>query len=140
MRSIFLFLLLFVIVHCTAGDKLMGSGSRLNGTWVPVKQEMGGKPLPKVVYEHQQMVISDTNYTLTAESVDKGALKFNGNKMDIYGRDGVNAGKHFTALYNYAHDQLTICYNLAGTEYPDSFSTKGKPLYFLSVFEKTATK
>ena len=29
--------------------------------------------------------------------------------MDIYGREGVNAGKHFTAIYKMESDQLTIC-------------------------------
>jgi hypothetical protein len=46
-------------------------------------------------------VIIDSNYTLTAESVDKGIVKYgSGDKMDIYGKEGVNMGKHFTAIIN----------------------------------------
>jgi uncharacterized protein (TIGR03067 family) len=109
---------------------------KLNGTWVPVTQEMGGTALPNAAFEKQTLVISDSNYTLTAESVDKGVVRCSDDKMDIYGKDGVNAGKHFTAIYKIENGQLTICYNLAGDNYPKTFETKGQPMYFLSVFKK----
>jgi hypothetical protein len=48
----------------------------------------------------------------------------------------VNTGKHFTAIYKYENEELTICYNLAGDSYPQSFDSKGKPMYFLAVFKK----
>ncbi len=56
--------------------------------------------------------------------------------MDIYGKEGVNTGKHFTAIYKIENGQLTICYNLLGNIYPEAFETKGKPMYFLSLFKK----
>ena len=56
--------------------------------------------------------------------------------MDIYGKEGVNAGKHFTSLYKFENEELTVCYNLTGTAYPEEFDTKGKPMYFLSVFRR----
>ena len=96
-----------------------------------------GKELPKVVYEKQKLVIVDSNYVFSAESVDKGVVKYrDGDKMDIYGKEGVNTGKHFTAIYKFENEQLTICYNLAGDSYPDGFETKSKPTLFLSVFTK----
>ena len=117
--------------------KTTGQDNKLNGTWIPVKQEIGGKELPKVVYEKQKLVIVDSNYILSAESVDKGVVKYgDGDKMDIYGKEGVNTGKHFTAIYKFENEQLTICYNLAGDSYPDGFETKSKPTLFLSVFTK----
>ncbi len=60
--------------------------------------------------------------------------------MDIYGKEGVNAGKHFTAIYKYDNEQLTICYNLSGDSYPKTFETKSKSRLFLSVFKKGLTK
>ncbi len=72
--------------------------------------------------------------TVTAESIDKGIVKYKGNKMDIYGKNSVNAGKHFTGIYNLHNEQLTICYDLSGTAYPETLETKGKPMYFVSVF------
>src|ERR1700743_849818 len=63
--------------------------TQLDGTWLAQKQEMGGKALPATAFAGQKLVIKDTNYTVMAESIDKGAVKVNGNQMDIYGRDGV---------------------------------------------------
>ena len=112
------------------------TSNKLNGSWVPVAQEMGGTALPKTAFATQKLLISDSAYTFTAESVDKGVVKYTGNKMDIYGKEGVNTGKHFTALFKYENEQLTICYNLKGDGYPEAFDTRGKPMYFLSVFRK----
>lgn len=112
---------------------------QLNGTWVPVKQEIGGTSLPQGALQ-QKLIIDGNNYTVIAESTDKGIIELSdGNKMDIYSKDGVNAGKHFTAIYKHEGNQLTICYNLAGDSYPQAYDTNGKPAFFLSVFEK-ATK
>ncbi len=119
----------------TKGVTTTASG-QLNGTWVPTKQEIGGKALPKAVFETQKLIISDSNYTVMAESIDKGIVYYNGDKMDIYGRDGVNKGKHFTAIYKLENGELTVCYNLIGTIYPTAFDTQGKPMYFMSVFKK----
>jgi uncharacterized protein (TIGR03067 family) len=108
----------------------------LTGTWIPVKQEINGVAMPKAVFENQKLVLTDSTYTFSAESVDKGIVKYNGDKMDIYGKEGVNTGKHFAAIYKLENDELTICYNLSGDSYPESFETKGKPKFFLSVFKK----
>jgi uncharacterized protein (TIGR03067 family) len=114
--------------------------SILDGTWVPIKQELGGKLLPKAIYAKQKLILSDSTYTFTAESIDKGVVWHRDDKMDIYGKEGVNAGKHFTAIYRYDNEQLSICYNLLGDSYPESFETKSKPTLFLSVFTKEMAK
>jgi uncharacterized protein (TIGR03067 family) len=110
----------------------------LNGTWQPLKQEIGGKPLPNSVFDCQKLIINDSLYTVIAESVDKGVVKYSEGKLDIYGRNGVNTGKHFTAIYKIENEQLVICYDLSGKAYPESFETKSKPFLFLSVFKKNA--
>jgi len=135
MRSITFISILIVSLSCAGTKSIMKSG-KLNGTWVPVKQEMGGSSLPNIAFEKQKLILNDSNYTVIAESVDKGVVRCNGDKMDIYGKDGANAGRHFTAIYKYENDQLTICYNLKGDSYPQSFETKGNPLFFLSLFKK----
>jgi len=114
--------------------------SILDGTWVPIKQELGGKLLPKAIYAKQKLILSDSAYTFTAESIDKGVVSHRDDKMDIYGKEGVNAGKHFTAIYKYDNEQLSICYNLLGDGYPGSFETKSKPTLFLSVFARETVK
>jgi uncharacterized protein (TIGR03067 family) len=107
---------------------------------VPVKQELNGTLLPVDAFKNQKLTINDSVYTYTAESIDKGIIKYQDNKMDIYGKEGVNTGKHFTAIYKLEDGQLTICYNLSGNNYPETFETKGQPAFFLSVFEKETVK
>jgi uncharacterized protein (TIGR03067 family) len=116
----------------TAADK----SNKFNGTWIPVQQEFGGASLPSSAFAKQKLIISDSNYTVMAESVDQGVVHFKDDKMDIYSKEGVNAGKHFTAIYKYENNQLTICYNLSGDSYPEAFETKSSPTLFLSVFKK----
>lgn len=136
MKYLAILLLICFIIGCATTKSTTFNASSLNGTWVPVKQEIGGTLLPKKVYENTKLILRDGTYTEIAESVDKGIVEYKGDKMDIYGKDGVNAGKHFTAIYKYEHGQLIICYNLAGDSYPESFETKSKPTLFLSVFKK----
>jgi hypothetical protein len=137
----------------------------LNGTWSPIRLEIGGNNLPGQSFVNQRLTIQDSVYTFVAESVDKGVVFMHDNKMDIYGRDGVNKGKHFTAIFKYEKakrkdglsrrqrgsekgsvgelvsggmpETLTICYNLKGDGYPKDLTTKGKPMYFLAVFVRT---
>lgn len=56
--------------------------------------------------------------------------------MDIYGKEGVNTGKHFMAIYKLEYGELSVCYKLKGDKYPEGYDTKASPLYFLSVFRK----
>jgi uncharacterized protein (TIGR03067 family) len=112
----------------------------LDGNWVPVKQEIGGTVLAATAFEKQKLVIEDSNYIFSAESVDKGIARYRDGKMDIYGREGVNTGKHFTAIYKLENDHLTICYNLSGDSYPEGFDTKGKRRFFLSEFARSSVK
>src|SRR6185295_18474915 len=94
---------------CAGTKNTTTEPNKLNGTWLPVKEEMGGTMLPDAAFAKQKLIISDSTYTVIAESVDKGVVKYTGDKMDIYGREGVNAGAHFTAIYKYENEQLTIC-------------------------------
>ena len=147
MKQLAILLFICLSIGCATTKNTKTNSSALNGTWIPVKQEIGGKELPTVAFAKQKLIISDSAYTFSAESVDKGIVKYSGDKMDIYGKEGVNAGKHFTAIYKYenlpaggAGGQLTICYNLMGDSYPEAFETKSKPVLFLSVFKKEVMK
>ena len=117
-------------------SRAQSTNNPINGTWIPISQTMNGKTFPAMVYASQKLIIDDSNYTVIAESIDRGVIIYTANKMDIYGKDGVNKGKHFTAIYKYEDKQLTICYNLLGDSYPELFDSKGKGLLFLSVFKK----
>ena len=140
MRLITFFSLVIVGLGCSSTQNIKMTPNELNGTWVPIKQELAGTELPVAVFQKQTLIMSGSTYTLSAESVDKGEVTYSSGAMDIYGKEGVNAGKHFTAIYKYENEQLTICYNLAGDSYPETFETKSKPTLFLSVFKKELIK
>ncbi|HLO79436.1 MAG TPA: TIGR03067 domain-containing protein [Chitinophagaceae bacterium] len=140
MRLLIPICLAIIICSCNASNKAGTKLNSLNGSWIPVKQEMGGIPLPTTAFEKQTLVIIDSSYVFTAESIDKGVIRYNSNKMDIYGKEGVNIGKHFTAIYKLENDQLTICYNLKGDSYPEAFDSKLNPLVFLSVYKKAQSR
>jgi uncharacterized protein (TIGR03067 family) len=136
MRHIILLILFSLTFGCATTKHTEIDLSILNGVWKPIKQEIGGKELPLSLFKNQKLTLIDSSYTLVAESIDKGVVKYNGGKMDIYGKEGVNSGKHFTAIYKIENEQLIICYNLLGDSYPTEFETKSKPTLFLSIFKK----
>jgi uncharacterized protein (TIGR03067 family) len=136
MKQLFILTCICLSIGCTTIKKSSTSSNVLNGTWMPIRQEIGGKELPAAVFQTQKLIISGTTYTFSAESVDKGILKYKKGKMDIYGKEGENTGKHFTAIYKLDNDQLTICYNLQGDSYPAEFETKSNPEFFISIFRK----
>ena len=49
--------------------------TKLQGTWLPVRQEMGGKILPPAAYQGQKLIMQDSLYRVIAESVDKGVVR-----------------------------------------------------------------
>jgi uncharacterized protein (TIGR03067 family) len=136
MRYITFISLLVFGLGCASTKNTAMKQDQLNGDWITTQQELGGTVMPKAVLEKQKLTIRDTTYTLISESADKGVLKYGGGKMDIYGKDGASAGKHIPAIYKFENGLLTICYNLSGSGYPESFETRGKPMYFLSVWKK----
>lgn len=88
------------------------------------------------MFEKYRLVINDSIYTYGGSDIDQGALKIWEGKMDIYGRKGVNEGKHFTAIYKLESGKLYICYNLSGQDYPRAYETTSAPNLFLSVYTK----
>lgn len=133
-------LLLICLALSCAAQKQKPIRFTLDGSWTPVKQEMGGKELPKEVYATQKLIMVDSNYTVKAESIDKGIVRYKNGKMDIYGHDGVNKGKHFKAIYKQEKGFLYICYNLAGDSYPKKYETTGNSMFFLSTFKREVKK
>ena len=137
MKSIILISSLIIVISYTGcNNSGQNKSSALKGTWIPVKQEIGGRSIPEETFRHQKLIIEDSTYIYQADSPDRGIVKYADNRMDIYGKEGVNSGKHFTAIYKCDSGKLVICYNLLGSEYPPAFDTSGKPLYFMAVFIK----
>ena len=136
MRQLITICSLVLLTACTATKKSTTMEPKLDGNWVPVKQEMGGKDLPAIYYQSQRLQILDSTYTVFAESVDKGQLQYKGGLMDIYGKEGVNSGKHFKARYKMEQEQLYIVYDITGRDYPPGFETASRPGLYMSVYRK----
>jgi uncharacterized protein (TIGR03067 family) len=136
MKQFVIYSFVGIAIACTAPKKATKNSGEMNGNWIPVKQEMGGRDLPAAAFENYKLVVQDSIYTYGRADIDQGAVYYKNGKLDIYGRSGVNAGKHYTAIYKIENSQLNICYNLAGDSYPESFETKSKPTLFLSVYKK----
>jgi hypothetical protein len=57
------------LIHST--KNATAQSNPLNGSWKPSKLEINGSTLPPETFEKQKLIISDSNYTFIAESVDK---------------------------------------------------------------------
>ena len=110
----------------------------LDGTWIPIEQEIGGAPLSKSIFQNQKLILRVGTYIVHAENVDKGTLEYQDGKMDIFEKEGPNKDKHITAIYKLENDTLTICYNLTGSDYPTEFESISRPYLFLSIFKRQA--
>lgn len=135
LQNVWIITLTTLLFSCGVTKNKLGDAN-LNGTWIPIRQEMAGQELPMSFFQTQKLIIQDSAYVLIAENIDKGTLNYENGKMDIYGEEGENIGNHFTALYKLEDNILTIVYNLTGGSYPEAFETQSKETLFLSVFRK----
>ena len=79
MRQVSLFSLLILCLGCNSSKHTTVKPALLNGVWVPIRQEIGGKSLPAAAFEKQKLIIDNKMYTVVAESVDKGEVNVDGN-------------------------------------------------------------
>jgi len=140
MKLLPILLLSCLAIACNTAKKTQTNSFELNGVWIPTKQEMNGKDFPETVYQNYKLTMADSTYVFGIGKEDLGIATYNKGKMDIYGKEGPNKGKHYTAIYKLENGILTICYNLAGDTYPAAFETKSKPTLFLTVYKKEGSK
>ena len=136
MKSLIVLFMVYFIFGCSSSQESASNSGDLNGGWLPIKQEMGGKEMPIESFEAERLAIVGKSFLFVAESADEGTVTYSNGKMDIYVEVGVNAGRHFMAIYKLEQNLLTICYDLKGGDYPASFDTSTNPNLFLSVFRK----
>lgn len=116
----------------------------IQGTWLPVKAELAGKPmkdesLKKIV----SLKLENGKYVVTAESLDKGTYTMDAaakpKAIDITGAEGPNVGKKIPAIYELDGDTLRICYNLGGGTRPTEFKSPAGQLIFLVTYQRKKT-
>jgi uncharacterized protein (TIGR03067 family) len=110
----------------------------IEGTWTPVKAELGGQPLPDAVLKTISLKLHHGQYDVSvAGEPDKGTYAINSStkpkSMTITGTDGPNKGKTFPAIYELEGETLRICYDLSGKQLPAEFKTGiGTKLYLVT--------
>jgi uncharacterized protein (TIGR03067 family) len=115
---------------------------KLQGLWAPQTMTLGGNDLPEEIRKMITLEIKDKNYIVKAGGQnDEGTLTISTSAkpltMEITGTNGPNKGKTYRAIYKLDGDTLTICYDLAGKEYPKDFTSTKKSMQFLVVYQRS---
>jgi len=115
----------------------------LQGSWIPVKAELGAQPLPAEVLKKITLTLTNQNYevTIVGEQPDSGAWSVDTSSkpkgMTIVGTKGPNSGKTFPCIYDIKGDTFRICYDLSGAKRPTEFKTAaGTKLYLVTYNRK----
>ena len=114
----------------------------VQGTWLPVKAELAGQPLPDTVLKSISLKLDNGKYEVfAAGKPDRGTYTVDfttePKSMTIAGTEGPNNGKTFPAIYELKGDTLRICYDLSGAKRPAEFkSIAGTQLYLVTYNRK----
>ena len=117
-------------------------GKAIQGSWTPVKAELGGQPMADEVLKTISLKMTDGKYEVIAGGhPDNGTYTLDTStkpkSMTVTGTDGPNKGKTFPCIYELKGDTLRICYDLSGTKRPAEFkSVVGTKLYFVTYNRK----
>ena len=110
----------------------------LDGTWIPIKAELGGQKISEEGLKHMTLVLKGDSYTVEVNGVvDQGKIKLSPGArpqaMHVIGGEGPNKGRTLPAIYELNGDTLVICYNLSGESLPVEFRTEaGSQLYLVT--------
>jgi uncharacterized protein (TIGR03067 family) len=126
-----------IVTRAAAG----GEAKTIEGAWVPVAGELGGKPLPEEFLKSIRLVVTGDNYSVkVGEQTDKGTFKLHPTEspqgMDIIGTDGPNKGKTIKAIYELSDDSLKVCYALEGEKRPAEFKSTAENKFFLLTYKR----
>lgn len=115
----------------------------LQGTWIPVKAELGAKPLSEDVLKTIALTLTNHIYEVTVqgEQSDYGTWTIDPSAkpkgMTVVGTKGPNTGKTFPCIYEVKADTFRICYDLSGVKRPTEFKTAaGTKLYLVTYNRK----
>ena len=131
----------FVLAVTAFAGQSPHDGKDIQGTWLPIKAEVGGKPMGNDFLTNTVMKLDGGKYLVTvAGSPDKGDYTLDaGSKpktLDITGSEGPNAGKKIPCIYELKGNTLKICYGLDGSARPTEFKSPPGTKYFLVTYER----
>ncbi len=116
---------------------------RSQGYWIATSATLAGTPFPGAVTESMSLVLIGDRYeVMVGDKPDKGTcitdIEHSPQRMKITGTEGPNTGRSFLAICDFPSvDEMRICYDLAGREYPSVFdSTKENGLFLVKYSRK----
>ena len=123
---------LALLAFATGSTRLADDDAKaVQGTWLPTKAELSGKPMPVAVLKTIPLKLDNGNYVAyVGDEPDKGTYTLDTNSnpmsMTITGTEGPNSGRTFPAIYELRRDEhkgdtLVICYDLSGAKRPAEF-------------------
>ena len=133
-------LAVFFSPHAFAADP--PDAKAIEGSWTPIKAELGGQPLPDAVLKTISLKLADGKYeAMGGGHPDYGTYSLDAamqpKSMTVIGTNGPNQGKTFPCIYELKGDTLRICYDLSGAKRPAEFKTvAGTKLYLVTYHRK----
>jgi uncharacterized protein (TIGR03067 family) len=118
-----------------------GNAKAVQGTWIPTKAELGGRPMPDVVLKMTSLKMDKGKYEVfVGDEPDRGTYTLDSTStppgMTITGTDGPNAGKTYPAIYELNGDTLRICYDLSGEKRPTEFKSIANTKLYLVTYSR----
>lgn len=114
----------------------------LVGKWTIEKSELGGKDITEVLKVLQFEIMPGGKYVAKhGESKDEGTFTVDPGKkpkrMDIKtGETGPSKGKTMKAVYKLDGDELVICYQFGGGDYPAKFESPAGTQLLLTTYKR----
>jgi uncharacterized protein (TIGR03067 family) len=141
MRSYAPLLVAVGLLVAAAPPKQKESAEGLDGTWLMVGGEDGGKPLPPDLVKSTRLTIKGDHYTLrTGDDTGGGTLALNAQArppaIDSTASDGPWKGQTIHGIYRLRGDEFTVCFAPPGKERPTQFTTKSGTGSFLHVWKR----
>jgi uncharacterized protein (TIGR03067 family) len=111
---------------------------RLQGTWVAVKVEEGGKALPAAKIKGWSLTVVGNKYAFrpgraSVEGVYRLSPGDRPKRVDATRTNGPDKGKVLEGIYELDSDELKMCFSSPGGKRPTAFSTGdggGQRFYF----------
>jgi len=126
-----------VLLPASAEDK-----PKMDGTWQLTKGVLAGTDFPEEIIKSIKLSIKGNEYEVTVQGQTiKGSATLDESttpkRMKVNDKTGPNAEKTIHAIYEVTKDELKVCYNMDGTEYPKEFKSPEGSQWFYAVYKRT---
>lgn len=114
----------------------------IHGTWLVVKAELGGQPMPPEAAAHVELEFSAVGYAVRfgGSITDAGTYMLTPaephHQITLLGRNGVNAGRTIPGLIQQHGDRLRLCFALEGDTVPSTFAAPVGTIHYLATYRR----